>query len=145
MKYFYLFILFQVFHASWECPLDCSQVNCVQGFSPFKCPDETMFVNNAALCGCCPGCVKFKSKYAFSLQTFNLTVDNLLQFYFLEPDESCKGQTSVTFDVKNYYSTKMYYFSTETTPIVATEDCAPGLSCVNTKCTQCKYFPVPNS
>ena len=42
------------------CPLDCSEVQCVQGFSPFNCPPDTTYLDNGAVCGCCPGCVRLK-------------------------------------------------------------------------------------
>lgn len=63
MKYFYLFLVLLLIDVSFGCPLDCSQVKCIQGFNPFNCTEDTIYVNNAAMCGCCPGCVRLKGKF----------------------------------------------------------------------------------
>ena len=60
MKYLYLFLTVFLIDVSFSCPLDCNQVKCVQGFNPFDCPEGTLYGGNAALCGCCPGCIKLK-------------------------------------------------------------------------------------
>ena len=60
MKYLYLFLTVFLIDVSFSCPLDCNQVKCVQGFNPFDCPDGTLYGGNAALCSCCPGCIKLK-------------------------------------------------------------------------------------
>lgn len=54
------------------------------------------------------------------------------------PGESCEGETSITFDIENYYTTTKTYDSTGNAPIVQSTDCAPGLSCIGAKCTDCK-------
>ena len=62
MKYYLLIFIF----VDWTigCPIDCSVVDCAQSFDPLKCPNGTLYSNNGAICGCCPGCVKLKGKFS---------------------------------------------------------------------------------
>lgn len=60
MKSFYLLLLFALLETSIGCSLDCSQVKCEQSFNPFDCPENTLYSNYAAICGCCPGCVRLR-------------------------------------------------------------------------------------
>lgn len=114
MKYFYLFF-FALLDVSYGCSPDCSLVSCTQSFNPFDCPDGTLYSNNAVMCGCCPGCVRLKG-----------------------PNQACQGETKLTFDVKNLFTVKgsIILNAKEIPPVVASQDCAPGLKCVNTKCSE---------
>lgn len=65
MKYA-VYALFFIISAGTCCPLDCSQVQCPQGYNPFSCPANTWYSEKAAICGCCPGCVRFKGTFVFT-------------------------------------------------------------------------------
>ncbi|XP_046436844.1 uncharacterized protein LOC124188330 [Daphnia pulex] len=119
MKYFYLLFLFAAsLEVSFGCPLECSQVTCAQSFNPFDCPSNTLYSNTAALCGCCPGCVRLKG-----------------------PNEVCQSNTNLTFDVTNFYTVKgsIILNVTDVPPVVASQECAPGLTCDNSRCSNSKY------
>lgn len=62
MKLFLFLWSITLVDLSTACLTDCSQVTCLQHVDPFSCPDDTIFVKDAALCGCCPGCVRHRGK-----------------------------------------------------------------------------------
>ena len=55
------------------------------------------------------------------------------------PGEPCVGDSSVTFDIRNYFTAQSYFKTGSSTPVVQSEDCAPGLKCQRNKiCSKCK-------
>lgn len=160
MKYFYLLFLFASLEVSFGCNLDCSQVTCAQSFNPFDCPSNTLYSNTAALCGCCPGCVRLKGiPNRIMNLTSNIISENWLKVetysassfmrvtaflkteifpdFIAGPNEECESDTKLTFDVTNFYTVKgsIILNATDVPPVVASKECAPGLTCDNSRCS----------
>ena len=69
-------------------------------------------------------------------------VMTIFPWFTVGPNEICESETSLTFDVKNYYTVKgsIILNATEVPPVVATQECAPGLSCDNNRCSSSKLL-----
>jgi len=54
----------------------------------------------------------------------------------------CQSDTKLTFDVTNFYTIKgsVILNVTEIPPVVATQECAPGLRCENSRCSTSKLL-----
>jgi len=120
------------------CRSECVPSQCLQSINPFSCPERTLFQDKVSMGGCCPGCVRFRGN---NVECFNHLFGHFVLIHFKTgPDEPCHGESTESFDVTTYYSSRTYIPTGNKQPVIESQLCAPGVNCTNGLCSQCMSY-----
>ena len=74
----YFSLCFLLIDVPW-CRSECLSSQCLQGISPFSCPEGTSYQEKVSMGGCCPGCVRFRGMVWFTISSQYFITQNLCQ------------------------------------------------------------------